>query len=314
MEITYKGKEWDHSEVDAFLKEWRSESESIEVPTSGSTGEPRPITITKKQMLASALLTQKAFKLKRGCKALLCLPVKYIAGMMMVVRAEVIDMELIAVEPSASPMKAIRSKIDFAAMTPMQVANSLNKIELIDTLIVGGGRLSDDLRKKLLELDVTVWETYGMTETVTHVAVRALDEHDFVALKEFTFSTNPDMCLVIHGGHLPKPVTTNDIVRLTSNIEFRLLGRKDNVINSGGIKSFPEQIESKIPGEVMVMGVPDDKLGERIVCVVEEKAEAPDLSNVSKHNQPKEVVRVDEFVRTENGKINREETAQRVEI
>lgn len=292
-----------------FLREWFSDSTHMEAFTSGSTGTPKTIRLGKEQMRASARLTINTFNLRPGQTALLCLPVKFIAGKMMVVRAIEGEMDLVTTMPNATPLANLEQPVDFAAMTPLQVSNSLHKLEFIKTLIVGGGEMSEPLKVECSTLKVDVFETYGMTETITHVAVRRVGEIHFRALKGVRFSQDDHTCLVINADHLDIPITTKDIVELYSETTFNWLGRYDNVINTGGIKVLPEQVERKLQKagvNALIYGMPDDRLGQRVVAVVEGRpTNSEAFESLGKYEKPKAVYYVDAFVLTENGKPDR---------
>ena len=202
-------------------------------------------------MKNSAQLTGKTFELKEGDSTLLCMPMKYVAGKMMVVRALALGLDLKVVEPSSSPLKGLNKPIDFAAMVPLQLEKSLNQLDKVKTLIVGGGQVNPALVDKLRDISTQVYETYSMTETLTHVAIKPLNgpnkQDVFQALDGVQFEIDERDCLVIHAPMLnPNPVLTNDLVALIDETSFHWLGRYDNVINSGGIKIIPEKVEAKL--------------------------------------------------------------------
>ncbi|MEM1124583.1 MAG: AMP-binding protein, partial [Bacteroidota bacterium] len=269
---TEKEADW-IDQLQALLLDWISEEETIKVQTSGSTGTPKQIMLSKERMLNSALMTGKYFDFKSGQKALLCLPCDYIAGKMMVVRALAWGLDLQLVPPSSNPMKTINDAIDFAAMVPMQVQNVLEntpeKFQLIRQLIIGGGKVNNALLEQLQVLPTACFATYGMTETITHVAIKVLNgpekTNHFEALNRIKFSLDNRNCLVIDAPKLnPEKVITNDIVKLKSPQIFEWLGRFDNVINTGGVKVFPEKIEEKIgsllSNRFFITSLPDKKL------------------------------------------------------
>ena len=169
----------DDFEIRNFLKEWGNNELSISVKTSGSTGKPKLIQLLKSDMVASAKLTGEYFNLETTQTALLCLPVKYIAGKMMLVRAIVLGFDLISVKPSSNPIIDCVQPIGFAAMTPMQVNTVLNqspdKLNLIEQLLIGGAPVDSRIESKLQEVKTLCFSTYGMTESITHVAVKKLN-------------------------------------------------------------------------------------------------------------------------------------------
>lgn len=309
-------------EVYVFLKELFSKSTAIKVQTSGSTGVPKKIHIRKRYLLNSAKMTASFFKLEKGASALLCLSTDYIAGKMMLVRALVHGWHLDIVSATANPLKAINKTYDFSAMTPMQVAQSIDDLHKVKTLIIGGGVVSKDLQEKLQHKPTTTcFATYGMTETVSHVALKQLNhgsEKVFKALPYVSFSVDHRNCLVIDALFLTETVLfTNDIVNLISNTEFEWLGRYDSIINSGGIKLIPEQIEKKlsaiIPDRFFVAGLPDEILGEKLVLLVEGELNSDDILKKSKkllkqYEVPKALFMLDKFIETDTGKIQRTQT------
>ena len=264
--------------INRFLGSWNDARDKILVHTSGSTGKPKPLWVEKRRMLASARITCDFLGLKEGDTALLCLSTDYIAGKMMVVRALERKMRLITVKPSGHPLVSVEQPIDFAAMVPMQVYNALqvseerDKLMNIRHLIIGGGAIDDDLAQALKDFPHFVWSTYGMTETLSHIALRRLNGAEasnyYVPFDSVEVSLNNDHCLVIHAPLVCNDViVTNDIAELGSDSRcFRILGRKDNVICSGGIKIQIEELERllkpHIPVPFMVTKVKDEKFGE----------------------------------------------------
>ena len=240
--------------IDEFLEEWNNSSEQVLVHTSGSTGEPKPMLVEKRRMEASARTTCDFLGLHEGDTALLCMSLDYIAGKMMVVRSLVRGLRLITVPPGGHPLAGLSSPIDFAAMVPLQVYNSLQvpaervRLMAIRHLIIGGGFIDDSLAAELRSFPHAVWSTYGMTETLSHIALRRLSGPDadewYTPFAGVDLTLTEEGCLVIdapavHEGQL----VTNDIVQLAPDGRFKILGRKDNVICSGGIKIQAEEVE-----------------------------------------------------------------------
>ena len=319
-------KEGQEFEVHAgnFLMDWLSSSETVTVKTSGSTGEPKALELSKKHMVNSALATGQFFDLKPNNTALLCLSPEYIAGKMMLVRALVLGLNLDVVVPSSQPLESIKKKYDFAAMVPLQAQNSMNDLQHIKTLIIGGAPISKSLRNQLAVQSSAIFETYGMTETITHIAVKRLSsvrssavETFFEVLPNVKIDTDERGCLIIDAPKVStQKVITNDLVELISSNTFRWLGRYDNVINSGGIKLIPEQVEEKlsaiIKNRFFVAGIPDVKLGEKLVLFVEGKGEdglekkISSLKTLDKFECPKQIIYVKNFVETPTGKVKRQ--------
>ena len=299
------------NEIIEFWDEWNSNSDFILSRTSGSTGVPKEIQLPKSAMKTSAKMTGEFFGLKVGDSALLCLPVNFIAGKMMLVRAIELKLKLFVVEPKSKI--ELDRKIDFVPMTPMQVENSFEFLPQIKTLLIGGAPLSDELRSKLLSLSVKDFESYGMTETITHIALKEISDEFFTTLKGVAVRKDDRDCLVIQTPYFEEEIITNDIVELNNKNQFKWLGRLDNVINSGGIKLFPEQIEKKlkpfISEEFIISSIPDKKLGEKLILIIEGIDFANfelRVTNLERYEIPKEIYFVKSFPRTESGKIIRE--------
>lgn len=274
--------QWEKSHLH-FIKEWLSDNEEFEVTTSGSTDVPKKISLKREHMISSAAMTTEYFKLKPGTKALHCLPSQYISGKMMLVRGLEFGWNLILVEPKSNPVQSVGDeKFDFAAMTPMQAALALesNKEDFcsIKKIILGGAPVSLQLEKKILQCDNEVFATYGMTETVSHVAIRHINGQragiSYHGLPGVKFSVDKRQCLAIEAPHLGiDKIQTNDMVILSSPVSFQFLGRIDFVINSGGIKIHPEKIEHQlahiIQSPFFIYPEADELLGERVVLYIQ---------------------------------------------
>lgn len=273
-----------------FLDEWNNPKNTVEVQTSGSTGVPKCIRVEKQRMLNSARITCDFLGLKAGDTALLCMPLDYIAGKMVVVRSIERQLRLTTVEPSGHPLKDISTSFDFAAMVPMQVYNSLQvpeereKLRTIKHLIIGGGPINDDLQQQLSRFPNNVWSTYGMTETLSHIALRRLNGENaslwYTPFCTVSISLNTNGCMVIeaplvHEGRLE----THDRAEIRDG-KFRILGRLDNVINSGGIKIQAEEVEEMLRPHIkmpyLISKCRDEKFGEVVVLLTE----CPDLGLV----------------------------------
>ena len=308
-------------ELGEFLLDWLDDKETIQLTTSGTTGAPKIITIKKEAMVYSAIATGNFFDLHPQDKALLCLSTRYIAGKMMIVRAMMLGLELDIIAPSSHLDDVVPNKsYDFVAIVPLQAENSLDKLNQFKKIIIGGAKVSDDLALKLNELNAKIYETYGMTETITHIAAKRIGETYFNTLEHVTITIDDRKCLVIDAPSITnEKIVTNDIVEIHNEKQFKWLGRYDNVINSGGIKLFPEQIEtklvSKIPNRFFITGLPDAVLGTKVVLVIEGKEQkiAPSIFDIlDKFEKPKEVFFVSEFVETETKKINRIQTLKNI--
>lgn len=307
-----------------FLMDWLDAKDYIEVKTSGSSGKPKLIKVSKQSMVNSAIATGDYFKMEPGDKALHCLPTHYISGKMMLVRAMILGLELDFVEPTSQPVFDYDVAYDFCAVIPMQLQNILPYLNQIKTVIVGGASVSKSLEAAIQDSKSKVYATYGMTETVSHIAVKALNGKNkmahFNVFPNVTISQDERGCLVIDAPHLSKEkVVTNDIVTIHSKTEFDFVGRYDLVINSGGVKLFPEVIEAKIQPKtdmrLFISSIPDEILGQKVVMVLEGdfldlKKDAFD--DLDRFEIPQRIISTSKFVETATGKINRAETLKLV--
>lgn len=308
--------------VGNFLLDWFDEKSYIELQTSGTTGTPKVIRIEKQAMLDSALATGDFFGLKPGDTMLHCLPTNYVAGKMMFVRSFILGLDMKFVEPNSDPLKNIDESFDFCAMVPLQAKNSLEKLKAgkIKKLIIGGVKVHKALEEELVKLPMEIYETYGMTETITHIAAKKIGEKEFTVLPNVKVSVNDDQCLVIDAKNISKdPIVTNDIVNLISDTQFSWEGRIDNIINSGGVKLMPEKIEDKlstlIPRRYFIYGRPDEALGQKVILYVEGESmviEDTVFAVLDKFEKPKEVVFIPKFNETATGKILRTESMQSI--
>ncbi len=302
--------------VGHFLLDWFDDSPLIEMQTSGSTGTPKIITVEKQAMVNSALATGDFFDLIPGNKALHCLPAKFVAGKMMFVRGFILGLDMDFVSPSSHPLENNDTKYDFAAMVPLQAQNSLKQLHNVKKMIIGGVKINKTLEKDLKKLSVEAYETYGMTETITHIAAKKIGEKAFTVLPGVTISYDDKNCLVIHAPRISNDViVTGDLVELVNENQFVFLGRIDNIVNSGGIKLLPEIIEEKLSGKIgtrfFVTGKPDDALGEKLVLVIEGEKHDIDpqvFDGLDRYEKPKEILFTSGFSETGSGKIRRKET------
>jgi len=310
-----------------FLAAWFDRKDSVQVVTSGSTGEPQSILVRKESMLASARLTNRYFGLQEGDPVWLCLSANYIAGKMMIVRAVAGNLTLIVTEPLSAPV--ISTPVKFAAMVPMQVEtlfkskSGMETFSRIPKLIIGGSAVSETLEARIQSLQTVCYATYGMTETVSHIAVRQLNGAQasavYQALEGVTFEQDERDCLIIHAPHLQeKPFITNDIVSLVSPVSFEWKGRYDYVINTGGIKVIPETLETKLSPFIhkrfFITALPDEILGQKIVLVIEGEPfsarQMQDLQSVfssrlARYEKPRQTIFLPRFVETASGKVKR---------
>lgn len=307
------------AEIGRFLINWLDDNSNLKVQTSGSTGDPKTIYLSKEAMKASALATGNYFNLKSGQSALLCLPVSYIAGKMMLVRAMVLGLEIDTILPKID-LDVNPKNYDFVAMIPSQVEKNLDVLNQFSIVIIGGGSISHNLKHKLQHLSASVFETYGMTETITHIAIKPVNKVDykpyFKILPDIRISQDERNCLVIDAPKLSnETIITNDVVNLYSDNEFEWLGRVDHVINSGGLKLFPENIEAKLEpyleGRFIIAAQPNATYGEEVILIIEGKEIPVDTSiykNLNKAEIPKKIYFIPGFVETASGKIQRQHT------
>ena len=320
-------------ETAKFIAEYCNELPYVIAHTSGSTGKPKEIQLLKSDMQASARLTNEHFGFNSDSLFYLNLSPSYIAGKMMIVRALVLSAKLIEETPSNQPLANYNSneRISLGAFVPSQIKYLINnpeKLVLFDNIIIGGGKIPARLERWLAEQGIRAFSTYGMTETCSHVALAPMGTipQPYNALGNITFSTDERDCLVIHAPHFSlKEITTNDIVNLISPTQFLWCGRIDNVINTGGIKVFPEEIEPKIAEllpntRFFVTSQQSDKWGEELVLILEYKSLAEGtikkgdirLDLIEKLKQklpayaiPRHYIAVSKFKETPTGKIIR---------
>lgn len=264
----------------SFIIEFLNDSDNIIQESSGTTGTPKKFSLSKNTMIHSAQQTIDFFGLKKNQVALLCLPLDYIAGKMMIIRAMLAGMNLKWVKPSTIPEIQQEGSIDFCAMVPLQVYHLIKSgfdFNYLKTLIIGGAELSPELEDHLQDVSTSVYETFGMAETSSHIALRKVNgvkpESCFTALPDVRISVDERNCLIVEAAYLPHPVITNDIVELLDNKRFCWTGRIDNLINSGGLKISPEAVEkeiySKTGYELYLIGIPDATLGYKPVLVTD---------------------------------------------
>jgi o-succinylbenzoate---CoA ligase len=324
-----------------FIKEWLGGKTEFELQTSGSTGSPKKITVTRDMMKASAVLTARALQLQSNFNALVCLDTRYIAGKMMLVRCLEVGMKIFAVDPCANPLIKIPidQTIHFIALVPYQVKAILDSKHphLLDNLlicIIGGAAVEENIHNRLQRLTCNFYITYGMTETVSHIALQKIDQSDarlYETLPGITVRLDERSCLVIRVPFLPSEVVTNDVAELITENTFRWLGRIDNVINTGGIKVSPELLEEKI-GQIFIRlhisnrffvhSIPDEKLGYKVVLVIEspidnsvrDSLHKTFLHSFSSYEMPKEIFYVDQLVMTNTAKINRQESFRKAAL
>ncbi|MFC5408431.1 AMP-binding protein [Larkinella bovis] len=325
----------------AFCKAWLLGQEFFTLQTSGSTGTPKPIVLSRRQMAASAHLTGQTFHLRPGDRALACLSVDYIAGVMMLVRGLELGLDLTVVEPVSNPLRSFDSQTDsfaLAAFVPLQVhtlldhpEHSLPLLNTMRTILVGGAAVDPLLASRLQILQAPVFSTYGMTETVSHVAIRRINGPEqtevFRTLAGVEIGVDDRSCLHIRAAATDfARVQTNDVVDLVDASHFRLLGRADSMINTGGVKIQPERVETIIaelvarempPARFFIAGLPDERLGQQVVLFVEQATWPTSFIEIIKQTipeklgtyaSPKKIITVPVFRETPTGKIDRKAT------
>ena len=315
-----------------FLVNWFDDSDSIITHTTGSTGIPKDIRLRKTAMFNSARMTNHFFKLNATSTVLLCMPASYIAGKMMLVRALVSGFNLLTVEPSANPFEKLNQLVDFTAITPYQLFHSAESLKtgLVSKLIVGGSQVTRKLVELVEDFPSEMYETYGMTETCSHIALRRFNGKErseyFTVLGGVEISQTKRGCLVINAPHLLEyEIQTTDLVEIISENSFRWLGRADSVINSGGVKIYPEQVEKKleeiIPFSYFITSIPDKLLENKLVLVIESEAftteQEMDLKLkiqplLHKFEFPKQIFYLPAFVYSQNNKLLRKETLAKI--
>jgi O-succinylbenzoic acid--CoA ligase len=323
-----------------FIQRWLGFEQTFELRTSGSTGVPKVISVKRSQLTSSAAMTAKALSLGKGTRALVCLNVDYVAGVMMLVRGMELGWELVIIEPTSNPLKDFKPEVefDFAALVPMQLSGTLEeettreRVSQYGKILLGGAPISVSLLKQIEKINVPVYQSYGMTETVSHVALRRLNGE--TATDSYWFlpgvgaGVDERNCLFISG-----PVTdgekiqTNDIVEMTALNAFVWLGRIDNVINSGGIKIVLDVVDEKIArvfydlnynNSFFTWYQQDEKLGQKLVLFVESDGERlieevlmeEIRKRVSTYETPKHVYFADRFIKTPTDKTDKRRTAE----
>lgn len=308
-----------------FLNEWFDASPVITVHTSGSTGVPKGLVVRKDRMMQSARLTCEFLNLQAGDTALLCMNLRYIGAMMMVVRSLVAGLNLVVRPASGHPLSDVEVSLKFAAMVPLQVYNTLRvpaerkRLEHTDILIIGGGAVDDSLEAELKTIPIAAYSTYGMTETLSHIALRRLNGEAaskcYYPFPSVELSLSAENTLIVKAPLICDDVLqTNDIACLCSDGGFTIAGRKDNVINSGGIKIQAEEMENRlqpfIPVPFAVTAVPDPRLGQALTLLIAGKPDIKELENklqavLETYYRPKHIFITELIPQTENGKIDR---------
>ena len=308
-----------------FLEKWFDASPVITVHTSGSTGTPKELVVRKDRMMQSARLTCEFLNLQAGDTALLCMNLRYIGAMMVVVRSLVAGLNLIVRPASGHPLSDIEEPLRFAAMVPLQVYNTLRvpeekaRLEQTDILIIGGGAVDDSLEAEMSALPTAVYSTYGMTETLSHIALRRLNgdtaSKHYYPFPSVELSLSAESTLVIKAPLICGEVLqTNDIACIYPDGSFTIAGRKDNVINSGGIKIQAEEMEKRlrpfIPVPFVVTSVPDPRLGQALTLLIAGQVDVRELESklqtvLDAYHRPRHIFMTESIPQTENGKTDR---------
>ena len=301
-----------------FISDWLNDSDSISIQTSGTTSNPKVIRLPKVSFINSAIATAAYFGLVAGNSALCCLPFSFTAAKMMFVRSWVSGLKLDVIEPSSSPLENIKANTyDLSAMVPLQLQNSLLNINQIKTLLVGGATVPEGLASKVKGLDTAVFETFGMTETLSHIAAKNLSLGDifFKVLPGIEIAKDQRGCLVVSAPLInPEKLTTNDVILLPSKSTFLWLGRHDNIINSAGVKIQPEvlekQLKTQLKNRFFISAIPDDILGQKVVLIIEgeEMKLELDWHQIDPLKRPKVIYFIPNFLETSSGKIQRKKT------
>ncbi|MDA0194340.1 MAG: AMP-binding protein [Bacteroidetes bacterium] len=318
-----------------YLLSWVNDQQVFSLITSGSTGKPKHLKLSKDSITKSANRTIRYFNLSEEDKALICIDIKYIGGMMMLFRCMLSGMDIIVTSPTDDPLGGISDEMrpTFLAIVPLQLQNILNrsaskKLSNLKAVIVGGGPISDGLRQQCLNSKLPIYHTFGMTETVSHIALCKLDstENNYELLPGIKIKCDDQKRLMIMSDMMVNQwITTNDVVEIVDDTRFKWLGRLDNVINSGGIKIHPEMVEpiishylfrTGLQGRSFLSGVPDLKYGKRAVLMYEGRLDADQKADLvgklkillPRYQYPREVWCIQKFLETETGKIKRQET------
>ena len=297
---------------------WRA-GKPLEAHTSGSTGTPKPITLSHELVRDSAWRSIRHFGLTADSHLHLCLSPDYIAGKMVIIRALEACCSL-SWEPASShprlnaPKPITLLSIVGTQLPGLQQLKEHGNLPSIKHLLLGGAPLTAAQRTLALTLADEAWESYGMTETASHIALRHVDDPWFYPLDSINLGTDDRGCLRIELPH-SEPLLTNDIIEFQPDTQgFRVLGRADNVIITGGLKVHPEQVEALLApyfhGDIMLTSVPDPKWGQLLVLQTESTTIPTDWDTLvatllPPHQRPRRIEQVPSLPRTSNGKLRR---------
>lgn len=312
-------------EIDAFIEEYRSLCPWVEARTSGSTGAPKPIRLSKADMRLSARASNRFFGIGPSSHLASPLSPDYIAGKMMCVRALEAGCLFSQLEVSGTVViPAGLPPIDLISVVPAQIQSLVSMEDLsrkVRKVLVGGAPAPQPVLDALCAAGSEVWVSYGMTETCSHVALARGDDPErlFRAMPGVTFAADESSRLIIKASEFSfGTLVTNDVVELVDDTSFRWLGRADNIINSGGLKLVPEKLEAEIApllpkGTVFyITSRPSNKWGSETVLVVEGSEALAngilavlDASGLDRRHIPRHAAAFDELPRTTSGKIIR---------
>lgn len=327
-----------------FCRDWLNGLQEFPIQTSGSTGTPKLITLTRRQMEISARRTVSLLGLKKGQHMLVCLNTEYIAGMMMLVRGLLADLQMTVVEPVGNPLTLLpqEERLDFASFVPMQLQTileespeAIERLNQMQAILVGGAPVGFALQRELQQLQVPVYHTYGMTETASHIALRILNGPDaaeyYETMAGVSIGQDNRGCLTIKADLTDnETLVTNDIVEILTPTRFRWIGRADNTINTGGVKVQTEVVEVAVSQALaelaekprfFIASQPDELLGEKVVLVLEGKQLADEVeeqlieklrSLLRKFEVPKDFYYSPVFSETSTGKVSRLRTMQKL--
>lgn len=306
-----------------FLYTWYNSESKIMINTSGTTNYKKKFYVKKVNMINSALMTINYFNLKKKQTTILCLSIDFIAAKMVLIRSILLQWKVLCIVPSSNPFKEIKNynySFDLVSMVPLQAYYSLSFYKQINKLLIGGGEISKKLEQKIIESKIKCYHSYGMTETLGHIAIRNINKKYkyFKCFSNIKITMNKKGCLNIYAPKLiTKKIETNDLVKIFKKRYFIWIGRYDNIINTGGIKISSEIIERKLINFInkpfFIAGLPDNLLGQIIVLFIEgDKSNINISKNIflkkEKFFFPKKIYFLKSFIRTSSQKIKKQDT------
>jgi O-succinylbenzoic acid--CoA ligase len=305
-----------------LIQKWQNGEQNFEFFTSGSTGQPKKIELSRKILTYSALETLRYLKIRSG-SALLCISPKFVGGTMVIIRALVGKLHL-EIMPASSDFTPVDKHYTLTSMVPLQIENILanypEKLNQFDHILIGGAPLDPMSEERLLKLkpESKIYVTFGMTETASHVAIRPIGKDFFQTIGDIQIDSDENDRLLLKGSVTDNQwIHTNDVVEIKSVDRFQWIGRADFIINSGGFKVNPEKVEKHLKTHfpnrnIMISGLPDKKLGEKVICIVEGNPFEWDINKIHdglhRYEMPRKVYFMDRFEQTSSGKIDRLKT------